>query len=161
MHTDNHKFFGHEKNIPPLKLRVCLSKRNTEAEFLILHRSYAHSTMRATSPTTRSFLPFCKFCTRSLNMQLSCFWFFYRYNPANPFVASKWRNVVPRQKRFRNRGKSFLEIWWGFMWKQLCCFHIFLLLIFKFYPQFREIAEGERFELSVRFLPHNVSNVAH
>ena len=58
------------------------------------------STMRTARPTTWSPLSLFEAGTAPFDPASSCFCFFCRLDPANPFIARQRRNVLPRLQRF-------------------------------------------------------------
>src|SRR6476659_4079739 len=58
------------------------------------------STMRTARPTTGSPLSVSEAGTAPFDPASSCFGFFRRLNPADPFIAREGPNVLPRLQRF-------------------------------------------------------------
>ncbi len=73
------------------------------------------STMRTARPTTRSPLTLFKVGTAPFDAASSCFGLFGRLDPANPFIAREWRNVLPRLQRFCVGGQCLFQVFWQVM----------------------------------------------
>ena len=63
--------------------------------------------MWTSSPTAGSAFPFFKFPASSFYMKFSCLWSLNRFNPAYPFIACEWSNILPGQKRRLISYKNF------------------------------------------------------
>src|SRR5215475_1274192 len=72
------------------------AKRDASAS---LHRQ-TFSTVRTARPTTGSPLSVLEVGTAPFDPVSSCFWFFGRLDPTDPFIARERRNVLPRRQRF-------------------------------------------------------------
>ena len=66
---------------------------------LMTHSGHA-STMRTARPTTGSPLSVSEAGTAPFDPASSCFGFFRRLNPADPFITREGPNVLPRLQRF-------------------------------------------------------------
>ncbi len=82
--------------------------------------------MDTTNPTTRTAHTFFKFAHGSPYMVFASFFFLYKRNPANPFIARKWREALPQFKSCLVRCESFFKILWQSMHRaagNLLCSH--------------------------------------
>ena len=70
------------------------------------------SAVRTAWPATRPAYPFLQFCPDPLNVLPSRFRFLDGDNPADPFIARKWRNILPLCPRRRVRNENLSQIRW-------------------------------------------------
>jgi hypothetical protein len=68
------------------------------------------SAMRTARPTTGSPLSVLEAGTAPFDPVSSCFCFFCRLDPADPFIARKRRNILPRLQRFGVGGQCLFQI---------------------------------------------------
>jgi len=73
----------------------------------LLTQSGPALTMRTARPTTGSPLSVSESGTAPFDPASSCFGFFRRLNPADPFIAREGPNVLPRLQRFCVGGQRF------------------------------------------------------
>jgi hypothetical protein len=66
--------------------------------------------MRTARPTTGSALPVFEAGTAPFDPARSCFRFFGRLDPADPLIARKRRNILPRLQRFRVGGQRLFQV---------------------------------------------------
>ncbi len=72
--------------------------------------------MRATGPTTRPAHSFLKLRAHSLDVLPSGFRLLDGENPADPFIAREWRNILPCRSRRWVRSKDLSQISWHFVY---------------------------------------------
>ena len=70
------------------------------------------SAVRTARPATRAAHSFFKFGAYALNVLPSGFRFLDGNNPADPFIACEWRNILPFSPRRRVRCEGFSQIRW-------------------------------------------------
>src|SRR5262245_52265767 len=83
------------------------AKRDASAS---LHRCQTFSTVRTARPTTRSPLSVFEVGTAPFDPVSSCFWFFGRLDPADPFISRKRRDVLPCLQRFGVGGERLFQV---------------------------------------------------
>lgn len=61
--------------------------------------------MGTAGPATRAAFPFLEFHACSFDAVIPCLRFLGIFNPADPLIACKWRNILPRGERRRGNSK--------------------------------------------------------
>src|SRR5208282_5267697 len=74
---------------------ACMVEWSRSTQILVGHAIFALSAVRTAWPATRSAHSFLEFCAYPLNVLPSGFRLLDGDNPADPFIAREWRNILP------------------------------------------------------------------